>query len=230
MSLERNNQDRTRLMTTFPNSPRHAKGALLLMDPETGNFSGFIRLQINPSQLTRTLKARGTGAEGAERSEALRLTGPPVETIQVEVELDATDKLEDPDRNEDAVKYGLRPELAALESLIYPDSARLQENNALAESGMLEILPAEAPLTLFAWGRNSLLPVRITEINVTEEAFDQLLNPIRVKATLGMQILSVNDLPFDHRGSSLYMRHHHLIETLRRAAGGIVVPALRIRA
>ena len=230
VSLQRNNQDRTRLMTTFPNSPRHAKGALLLMDPETGNFSGFIRLQINPSQLTRTLKARGTGAEGAERSEALRLTGPPVETIQVEVELDATDKLEDPDRNEDAVKYGLRPELAALESLIYPDSARLQENNALAESGMLEILPAEAPLTLFAWGRNSLLPVRITEINVTEEAFDQLLNPIRAKATLGMQILSVNDLPFDHRGSSLYMRHHHLIETLRRAAGGIVVPALRIRA
>ncbi len=46
-------------MTTFPNSPRHAKGVLLLMDPSTGNYTGIIRLQINPSQLARRLKVQG---------------------------------------------------------------------------------------------------------------------------------------------------------------------------
>jgi hypothetical protein len=194
------------------------------MDPETGKYTGIIRLQINPSQLTRTLKVRGAGGEGSDRSEAMRLTGPPVETIQVEAELDATDKLEFPEDNQDAVESGLRPELAALESLVYPSSALLEENHELSQSGMLEILPVEAPLILFGWGRNRLLPVRITELNVLEEAFDQELNPIRAKVTLGMQVLSVNDLPYDHRGTSMYLRHHHLIEALSRKAGGVVVP------
>jgi hypothetical protein len=108
-------------MTTFPNSPKHDKGALLLMDPSTGNLTGVITLQINPAQLTRSLKMQGAGGEGGDRTEALRLTGPPVETIQLEVELDATDKLEFPknDENQDALKFGLRPELAALESIVY---------------------------------------------------------------------------------------------------------------
>jgi hypothetical protein len=196
---------------------------LLLMDPDTGSLTGIVSLQINPAQLTRSLKVRGAG-EGGDRSEALRLTGPPVETIQLEAELDATEKLEFPDQHSDAVEFGLRPELAALESLVYPSSARLLENHALAASGMLEILPVEAPLTLFAWGRHRLLPVRITELSITEEAFDQQLNPIRAKVSLGMQILSVNDLPFDHRGSSLYLDHHHLIEALRQVPGGVAVP------
>ena len=171
--------------TTFPKSPRHAKAALLFMDPATGHYTGLIRLQINPSQLTRTLKVRGAGAEGGDRSEAMRLTGPPVETMKVEAELDATDKLESPDENEDAVEFGLRPELAALESMVYPSSALLQENHERSMSGMLEILPVETPLILFGWGKNRLLPVRITELSVTEEAFDQELNPIRAKGDAG---------------------------------------------
>jgi hypothetical protein len=193
------------------------------MAPDTFTIKGTITLQINPVQLSRSLKVRGAG-EGGDRSDGMRLTGPPVEMIQLEAELDAADKLEFPEQNEDAVKYGILPELSALESLVYPESARLRENNKLAQSGMLEILPVEMPLILFAWGRNRLVPVRITQIDVTEEAFDQQLNPIRAKVSLGMQILSVNDLPFEHQGSNLYMRHHGIIEVLRQKAGGVVVP------
>ena len=216
-------------MTTFPNSPRHAKAALLLMDPATGHYTGMIRLQINPSQLTRTLKVRGAGGEEGDRTEAMRLTGPPVETIQVEAELDATDKLEFPDDNEDAVESGLRPELAALESMVYPRSALLQENHERSMWGMLEILPVETPLILFWWGKNRLLPVRITELSVTEEAFDQELNPIRAKVTLGMQVLSVNDLPYDHRAATMYLTHHRLIESLKEKPGGVVPTRTAVR-
>ncbi len=198
------------------------------MDPATGEITDTITLQINPTQLTRSLKVQGAGGEGGDRSEAMRLTGPPVETIQLEAELDATDKLEDPKRNQDAVVFGLRPELAALERIVYPELATLIKNNELAEAGMLEILPAEAPLTLFSWGINRLLPVLITELNIVEEAFDQKLNPIRAKVTLGLRVLSVNDLPFNHAGSSHYLGHHGFLELVNplarvlKAAGAAV--------
>ena len=63
----------------------------------------------------------------------------------------------------------------------------------------------EAPLTLFVWSRSRIVPVRITDFSITEEAFDPALNPIRAKVSLGMRVLSVDDLGFDHKGGSLFM-------------------------
>ena len=80
-------------MTTFPNSPRLLKGGIVLIDPDTSAVQRIIVLQYNPDTLTRTLQVKGVGAEGGDRSEALRLKGPPVETIKLEAEIDATDQL-----------------------------------------------------------------------------------------------------------------------------------------
>ena len=123
--------------------------------------------------------------EGGDRSEALRLTGPPVETIKLEAEIDATDQLEFPDQNANAVQFGIQPQLAALETIIYPSSGELLANNNLARSGTLEIAPTLAPLTLFIWSKSRIIPVRITDFSITEEAFDTSLNPIRAKVSLG---------------------------------------------
>ncbi len=172
-------------------------------------------LQYNPDTLSRSLTVRGT-TESGDRLEAMRLTGPPVETIKLEAEIDATDQLEFPDQNSTVVESGLHAQLAALETIIYPDSAKLQANNDLAKLGTLEIAPAEAPLTLFLWSKNRVLPVRITEFSVTEEAFDPSLNPIRARVSLGMRVLSVNDLPFDHKGNSLFMAYHQQKENLAK--------------
>lgn len=193
-------------MTSFPRSPKLLKGGIVLIDPETSAVKRIISLQYNPDTLTRTLQVQGSGESG-DRSEALRLTGPPVETIKLDAEIDATDQLEFPDKeqNKDAVKVGIHPQLAALETIIYPTSSHLLANNNLAKSGTLEIAPMETPLTLFIWSKNRILPVRLTEFSITEEAFDTNLNPIRAKVSLGMRILSVNDLGFDHKGGSLYM-------------------------
>ena len=65
----------------------------------------------------------------------------------------------------------------------------------------------EAPLTLFVWSKNRIVPVRITDFSITEEAFDPALNPIRAKVSLGMRVLSVDDLGFDHKGGSLFMTY-----------------------
>ncbi len=70
----------------------------------------------------------------------------------------------------------------------------------------------ESPLTLFVWSKSRVLPVRLTEFSITEEAFDPNLNPIRAKVSLGMRVLNVNDLGFDHRGGNLFMTYHQQLE------------------
>jgi hypothetical protein len=199
-------------MTTFPNSPRLLRGGIVLIDPESAAVQRIIVLQYNPDTLTRTLQAQGVGAESGDRSEALRLKGPPVETIKLDAEIDATDQLEVADPN--ATRLGIHPQLAALETILYPTSAQLLASNRLAKSGTLEIAPMQAPLSLFIWSKNRILPVRITEFSITEEAFDPSLNPIRAKVSLGMRVLSVNDLGFDHKGGGLFLIYQQQKERL----------------
>jgi hypothetical protein len=207
-------------MSGFSGSPRLIKGGLVLLDPESAAIQRIIVLQYNADSLTRTMQVRSLG-EGEERSDVLRLTGPAIESIKLDAELDATDQLEFPDRNADAVEVGLFPQIAALETLIYPTSAALHTNNALAGVGTLEIAPMETPLALFVWSRSRIVPVRVTELSVTEEAFDPSLNPIRAKVSLGLRVLSVDDLGFRHRGGSLFMAYLSAKEQLaRRAPGG----------
>ena len=213
-------------MTTFPGSPKLIKGGIVLIDPTTSAVQRIIALQYNPDTISRTLQIQGMGTEGGNRSEALRLKGPPAETIKVEAEIDATDQLEFPGENPEAVELGIHHQLAALEIMVYPTSAQLQSNNALAQAGTLEIVPMETPLALFVWSSQRVLPVRITEFSITEEAFDPSLNPIRARVSLGMRVLSVNDLGFSHKGGSLFMSYLQNKEQLARRAKASSLGAL----
>jgi hypothetical protein len=214
-------------MSTFPGSPRVVKGGIVLIDPQTSAILRIISLQYNPDTLTRSLTVRGM-AEAGDRVEAQRLTGPPVETIQIEASLDATDQLEFPDRNPLAVEFGIQPQLATLETIVYPSSDQIQTNNQLARAGTIEIAPMEAPLALFVWSKSRVLPVRITTFSITEEEFDSALNPIRAKVSLGFRVLSSNDLPFDHKGNSLFMANLQQKENLAAKNQGGPLSALGI--
>jgi hypothetical protein len=202
-------------MSAFPGSPRILKGGIVLLDPDSFAVlpNGIIVMQYNPDTLTRTLKIKGA-EEGGDRSEALRLTGPPVETFKLDAEIDATDQLENPDQNQPTVQYGIAPQLAALETLVYPTSAALQNSYALSQQGTLEIMPIMAPLSLFVWSAARIVPVRLTEFSITEEAFDPQLNPLRAKVSLGLRVLSIDDLFFTDKGGSLYMAYQRQKETL----------------
>src|SRR4051812_5661783 len=108
-------------MTTFPGSPRLLKGAIIGLDP-VNPLASIIVFQYNPDTMTRRLEARTSGGgDSGDRAEALRLTGPPKETITLSIEADATDGLEV--GNPLAVLSGIYPTLAALEMLLYPKSA-----------------------------------------------------------------------------------------------------------
>lgn len=211
-------------------SPKLIKGGIVQVDVTTGAPIRVIALQYNPDSLTRTLQVQASGGEGAERSQALRLKGAAVETLKLEAEIDATDRLEFPDQNADTVAVGIHPQLAALELLVHPTSTALQNNDSLANSGVLEILPLQAPLTLFVWSKQRVVPVRITDLSVTEEAFDAALNPIRAKVSIGMRVLSVDDLGFEHRGGTLFMGYLRNKEALAARAGSVALSALGVGA
>jgi len=193
-------------------SPVVLKGGLVLIDPVSSAVQRVIALQYNPDSLNRSFQVQAAGGESRDRSEALRLKGPPVETIKLDAEIDATDLLDQGDGT--AATLGIHAQIAALETVIYPTSRQLRANDSLQSSGTLEILPMEAPLTLFVWSKTRILPVRVTELSVTEEAFDPNLNPIRAKVSLGMRVLSVDDLGFQHKGGELFMGYLQRKEAL----------------
>jgi len=191
-----------------PLSPRLVKGGIVTMDPDTSVVLKVIPLQYNPDSLTRSLQIQAVNSDSSGvRMDMLRLRGPAIETIKVEAELDATDQLEFPQQFPNAVKFGLHPQLAQLEMLVNPTVETLLADDAMASAGTLEIIPLEQPLTLFVWSASRVIPVRLTEFSVTEEAFDPNLNPIRAKVSLGMRVLNVDDLGFDHPGGRMFLTY-----------------------
>jgi hypothetical protein len=198
-------------MTTFSNSPRLVKGAIVGVDI-FNPVSSVIAFQYNPDTLTRTLQPQGMGERSGDRSEAIRLKGAPVETIKLDAEIDATDALESADSN--AVSMGIYPQLSALEMLVYPKSLLVIANTVLLIAGTLEIVPPIGPMTFFIWGLKRILPVRLTDLSITEEAHDVNLNPIRAKVSLGMRVLSYNDLSMLTPGYYVFLTHQVVKETM----------------
>jgi len=201
-------------MSTFPGSPKTQKGAIVGLDP-FNPLASIIVFQYNPDTLTRTLTAQTTG--GTAQGEALRLKGPPLENITVNIEIDAADQLEKADGITTAM--GLYPTLSSLEMLLYPKSALVIANEVLANVGMIEVIPPEAPLTLFIWGIKRVVPVRLTTFSITEEAFDPSLNPIRAKVNLGLRVLNYQDLGLLSVGGAMFMVHQVMKEVMATIGG-----------
>src|SRR6201987_5864401 len=214
-------------MSSLPISPRLVKGGIVTMDPDTSAVQSVIALQYNPDSLSRTLQIQAVqGGQDGTRVDALRLRGPAVETIKLEAELDASDQLEFPSKHPNAVQFGLHPQLAQLEMLINPTVETLLADDAMANAGTLEIIPLGQPLPLFVGSRSRVVPIRLTEFSITEEAFDTSLNPIRAKVSLGMRVLNVDDLGFSHPGDHIFLAYLANKESLAAQATSVALSVL----
>lgn len=211
-------------MTGFPGSPRAARGALVSLDPYNP-LAGVVVFQYNPDEMTRSLQARaatgGNPLSSGARNEAQRLNGAPIETITMSVEIDAADQLETGDTL--ATNLGIYPQLSALEMLLYPKSALVIANTVLALTGTRELIPAETPMTLLVWGIKRVLPVRLSQFSLTEQAYDQGLNPIRARVTLGLRVLSYSDLSVTSPAYYVFLAHQVAKETMATIANGAAI-------
>ena len=100
------------MSSSFPGSPRVHKGAIVSYD-KNSPIPQVILFQYNPDSLSRTIQAQTSGVEG-DPAESFRYKGPPIETISLEIELDATDDLEHPELNPQTVIMGVHPTMARL--------------------------------------------------------------------------------------------------------------------
>jgi hypothetical protein len=190
-------------MTGFSGSPKLSKGALIALDAAKP-LASVVVFQYNPEKVTRTIRPKAAGADAAS-GEALRLSGPPEETFSLDIEIDATDQLARADPV--AASLGIGPQLASLEMMLYPASALVFVNEGLAQAGLIEVVPPEAPLAILVWSPSRVLPVRVTELTVAEEAYDPALNPIQAKATVGLRVLTYDDLGLLSVGGGMFMVH-----------------------
>jgi hypothetical protein len=201
--------------------PRLVKAGIVLTDPISGAVQQVIALQYNPDTLSRSIKPRFAGGSGDHQLTATRFAGAPVETLKVDAEIDATDQLASGDPA--ATAAGIHPQLALLETLVHPGSAALLANARLAAAGRLEVLPVVAPLPLFVWSKQRIAPVQVTDLSITEEAFDTRLNPIRAKVSLSMRVLTVDDLRFGSPGGAFFITY---LQAKERLAGRAARPSI----
>jgi hypothetical protein len=211
-------------MTGLTRSPLTSRGALVAIEA-TGPVRA-VAFQYNPDEMTRTLQARTATSANASAApatnEALRLSGAPIETITLTVEIDAADQLESGDVL--ATTVGIYPQLSALEMLLYPSSTVVAENTLLALAGSIELVAPEAPLTLLVWGPQRVVPVRLAQFSITEQAYDPALNPIRARVQLGLRVLSYSDLPATNPGHHIFLAHQVVKEVMAATgmAAGVV--------
>ena len=193
---------------TTPLSPRILRGAIVgfdLFNP----LAAVCVFQYNPDTVQRALQPRSAG-EGGAKGEATRVTGAPIETLRLEVTIDAADQLEQ--RDPIAGALGIYPQLSALEMLVYPKTAAVIANTVKLAAGALEVIPTEAPLTLLVWGLKRVVPVRVSELSIDEQFYDPSLNPQRATVSLGLRVLTYSDLPVNSVGYWTFVTHQAVKE------------------
>ncbi len=196
-------------MTTFPGSPKLTKGALIAADL-FNPVSSIVLFQYNPENLTRTISPSYIESGGGR--EVMRMDGAPNETLSVKMEIDAIDQLET--GSETASAMGIYPQLSALEMMVYPKTGQVIANSVMMAAGLIEVVPPEAPFTLFIWGPKRVVPVKIASLSITEKDFDAQLNPIRAEVTVSLNVLSYDDFPISHPGFHAFMAHQVIKETM----------------
>ena len=206
-----------------PLRPNLQKGALAVYPTHTPGSqpSTVIVFQFNPESMKRTLAHRAApapaaGASGAAKEDVLRVAGPPLETINLTVEMHASDQLEDPDANDAVAEHGLHPALATLELLMYPPTLNAALIEQQAAAGNVQVSPADLPLVLLVWGKQRVVPVKLTSFAIAEDAFDTRLNPIAAKVELGMQVLTYMEFTDSSLGRDAFIAYQKAKESLAR--------------
>jgi hypothetical protein len=175
----------------FPRSPSLLKGALVVFK-QGSLVPTVITFQYNPETMRRGLEAQNPEPEPGQSAGDTGRVLPPIESFSLTIELDAADQLETGDTVTRIA--GLHPALAELELLLYPSSITMIKNQILALVGSSAVAPLGVPVVLFVYGPSRVVPVRVESLSVTEQAFDQLLNPILASVDIGLRSMTDAEL------------------------------------
>jgi hypothetical protein len=178
---------------------RMLRGALIEYGSDfLGPIPNAVIFQFNPETLTRTIQipTRNTGATARETSQAGE---PPVEKVTVNAVFSAADALND--NNLLARGFGVGPQIAALEKMVYPggkltglvgaaiDAIANAITGAVGDGPTQPIPRQPQPRILFIWGLKRVVPVVIESMVITEQQYDFMLNPIEAQVSIGLAVV-----------------------------------------
>ncbi len=188
----------------------YLKGALVEFAPTSlpVPVPNVIVFQYNPETMTHTWsQPEPAVTDGTETSNPLAVKGMPGETFSFTIAMDANDEIADGSAPmaELAQVSGIYSRLAALEMLLYPTgmtnkligavSAAISSALGGSSSGPVRTVPQSVmPLTLFLWGAGRIVPVRVTDLTITENLYDAALNPTHAEAQLSLRVLTPAEL------------------------------------
>ncbi len=191
------------------------KGALISFMPTfVGAIPNVIVFQINPETISHVWSEASsavgpTASDGRTISDPLAVSGVPGETFSFTLVMDANDEIADIGANPIAgglaTASGAYIHLAALEMLQYPMasasallgqvSAALSSASSGTNSTPSTSVPAsQVPVVLFVWGPQRIVPVRVTQLTITEKLYDALLNPVQAEAQITLSVLTPEEL------------------------------------
>lgn len=194
---------KTKAGVPAPLNPVHAKTmrGMLLYTPVPGIPRRF-KFQYNPESLSISHTSKLYQSEDGSQPQAA-----PSLSLSVTIVLEAT-RMGTTQRN----LLGIRPQISALETLVYPSLVNVALNAALMAGGMIEAVPALPPICLFFYGKRPPIPVRLTGVSVDEKLHDGQLNPIHAEATVSMEGYSYSDVPPDNPNFALSVAHQTLLQ------------------
>jgi hypothetical protein len=185
------------------------RGALVEYGSDVlGPIPNIVVFQFNPEQISRTLNIpqdTPTTPENARQTEAHQASAPPNESFSITAHFSAADNLGKGGAAAAIPRnFGIGPQLAALERMVYPASGIISGVASAAVDAIGDMLSSggngdmttqpipreQKPRILFVWGRSRVLPVEIRSMSITEQKFDPLLNPVQAEVQIGMEIAS----------------------------------------
>ncbi len=183
----------------------YLRGALIAYEPHGyPDAKRVIPFRFNPETLarqlaveaapsgTRTEGAAGGAAAPAAEQSADATMGPLKETFSVQIRLDFADRDESVSNLDE--EFGILPEIAALEDLLYP----AESESDTSSDGTEPVHARRArPTVLLVWGRKRVLPVRIASLTINESVHNNLLNPVRAEIDASLEVLGEADAAND---------------------------------
>ena len=181
--------------TGLQRSPKVQKGALVQL-VETLNIPlpNIVPFQYNPEKLTRTLEVwNPTAVDQTHRGLTSPLAQPfdPQESIEMQVDLDAADRLEDGDPI--AQEFGVGDRIAALEKMLFAGASPLGQllNLAVTLTGATPSPQRPTvPVTFLVFGVGRIVPVRLTRYSIEEQLFLPSLRVLQARISVSMTVLT----------------------------------------
>ena len=185
--------------SAYTRTPRVTKGAIVQFPPGIVPIPNIIPFQYNPARVRRTLTpslevAPQHSGEVSDQLPQCSLVAPtvqpcdPVESISMEIELDASDDLEE--QNAIAQEFGIAPRIAALEKLLFATEDLLGSLLALVGSPLAPEKRPQVPIALLVWGIGRIVPIRVTSYQIEETSFLPNLRPLQATVSISFEVLS----------------------------------------